>query len=81
MPRRLASLLCVENLARQNTEDDMTLGLIFWILMLIWFVFSVAVFGGMVGGTYAIGGGALLHFILFLILGWQAFGAPIRRGA
>lgn len=59
----------------------MTLGLCFWILMLIWFVFSLALFGGYIGGAYAVGGGAFLHFVLFLILGWQVFGAPIRRGA
>ena len=57
----------------------MTLGLIFWILMLIWFVFSIAVFGGMVAGVYALGGSAVLHFILFLLLGWQVFGPPVHR--
>ena len=56
----------------------MTRGLIFWIIMLVWFVFSLAVFGGFLGGTYAIGGGALLHFILFLLLGWAVYGPPIR---
>jgi hypothetical protein len=56
----------------------MTRGLIFWVLMLIWFVFSIAVFGGFIGGTYAAGGGALLHFILFLLLGWQVYGPPVR---
>ena len=62
-------------------EEAMGLGLVFWIIMLIWAIFSLAMFGGYIGGGYALGGGALLHFILFLILGWQAFGAPIRRGA
>ena len=56
----------------------MTRGLIFWVLMLIWFVFSLAVFGGFIGGTYALGGNALLHFILFLLLGWQVYGPPVR---
>jgi hypothetical protein len=56
----------------------MSRALAFWILMLIWFVFALAVFGGFVVGTYAVGGGALLHFILFLLLGWQVFGAPLR---
>lgn len=56
----------------------MPLGLIFWVLMLIWFVFSLAVFGGYVGGTYAVGGGAFLHFVLFLVLGWKVFGAPVQ---
>ena len=64
-----------------ETEDNMSLGLAFWVLMLIWAVFSLAVFGGYVGGTYAVGGGAVLHFVLFGLLGWQEFGAPLRRGA
>jgi hypothetical protein len=58
----------------------MPIGLAFWILMLIWAVFSLAVFGGYVGGTYAIGGGAFLHFVLFGLLGWKCFGSPLRRG-
>jgi hypothetical protein len=56
----------------------MSRGLIFWVLMLIWFVFSLAVFGGFIVGTYALGGGALLHFILFLLLGWAVYGPPIQ---
>ena len=56
----------------------MSRGLIFWVLMLIWFVFSLAVFGGFIGGAYALGGGALLHFILFLLLGWQVYGPPVK---
>jgi len=58
----------------------MSLGLAFWILMLIWFVFSALVFGGFVAGTYAVGGGALLHFVLFLLLGWKVFGPPLHSG-
>lgn len=54
----------------------MTRALIFWVLMLIWFVFSLAVFGGLIG-HYGPVGGQLLEFILFLLLGWQVFGKPI----
>jgi Zn-dependent protease with chaperone function len=56
----------------------MTLGLCFWILMLIWLVFSVAVHFGVVGGLWA-GGDILLLFLLFLLLGWQVFGPPLHR--
>jgi len=56
----------------------MTRGLIFWVLMLIWFVFSLAVFGGFVGGVYAVSGTRLLDFILFLLLGWQVYGPPVH---
>jgi hypothetical protein len=55
----------------------MTRGLIFWVLMLIWFVFSLAVFGGLIG-RYGVEGGNLLLFILFLLLGWQVYGPPVR---
>jgi hypothetical protein len=54
----------------------MSLGLIFWILMLVWFVFGVYQHRANFNGFAA--GGSLLTFILFLILGWAAFGAPIR---
>lgn len=57
----------------------MTLGLAFWVLMLVWFVFGVLVHFGVVAGAYAVGTSTLLLFVLFLILGWQVFGQPIRR--
>ena len=60
----------------------MTLGLAYWVLMLIWFVFGLIVhFGVGVAGAYGALGNALLLFVLFLILGWQVFGPPLRRGA
>ena len=60
----------------------MTLGLCYWILMLIWFVFGLVVhFGVGVAGAYGALGNVLLLFVLFLLLGWQTFGPPLRRGA
>ena len=56
----------------------MSRGLIFWILMLIWFVFGFVVHFGIIGTPYSILGGALLLFILFALLGWQVFGPPIH---
>jgi hypothetical protein len=58
----------------------MTRGLIFWVLMLIWFVFALVVYGGIYTGHYGPGAGALLQFILFLLLGWQVYGPPVRGG-
>lgn len=60
----------------------MTLGLIFWILMLLWLIFGLWTNwpgspGGPYGGWFPIGSTILL-FILFLLLGWHAFGPPIR---
>lgn len=53
----------------------MTLGLVFWILMLIWFVWSLPFNTWQSSAPYA---GNVLLFILFLLLGWHAFGAPIH---
>ncbi len=52
----------------------MTMGLAFWICMLLWLVFGVWTHWG---NFNHIGNSALL-FILFLLLGWAQFGAPIR---
>lgn len=54
----------------------MSLGLAFWILMLVWFVFS-AVGLHKDGNMWALSG-SVLTFVLFLLLGWQVFGPPIR---
>jgi hypothetical protein len=56
----------------------MTMSLVFWVLMLLWLVFL-----GWWHYWPQVGGGhpALiwpLPFILFLLLGWATFGAPIR---
>lgn len=56
----------------------MSIGLIFWILMLIWLIFGFVWWRGVVAGPYWGWGNALLPFILFLLLGWKVFGAPIH---
>ncbi len=53
----------------------MTLGLAFYIIMLLWLV--GAFWRGWPGGPQAWGPDLLL-FILFLLLGWHDFGAPIH---
>jgi hypothetical protein len=55
----------------------MTLGLCYWILMLIWFVFGIFVHV-YPAGPYGLWGGTLLLFVLLLLLGWQVFGPPLR---
>lgn len=53
----------------------MTMGLIFWILMLIWLVFGLwQNWPGWQGWA----AGNVFTFILFLLLGWHAFGPPIH---
>jgi len=53
----------------------MSLGIIFWILMLIWLVFG---WTGTKFGEWAPLGSTLLLFVLLLILGWSQFGAPVQ---
>jgi hypothetical protein len=55
----------------------MTLGLAFWIIMLVWLVFGLYGAYNAGGSPYMIGG-TLLMFVLFLLLGWHAFGPPLH---
>lgn len=55
----------------------MPLGLAFWIIMLIWLVFGGLVHFGIVAGAWA-GVSTLLLFVLFALLGWRVFGAPLQ---
>lgn len=57
----------------------MTLGLAYWVLMLIWFVFGLLYHFGYLPGPYGSGVNILLLFILFLLLGWQVFGVPLHK--
>lgn len=54
----------------------MSMGLVFWILMLLWLVFwGLSTWGPLTQFPW---GGNLLLFILLLLLGWASFGAPIH---
>ena len=55
----------------------MSFGLVYWILMLIWLVFGLALHGGYIG-SYGVIGNIVLLFILFFLLGWKVFGPPIH---
>lgn len=54
----------------------MTLGLVFWILMLLWLVLSLYWSWPFQPSPAHANNGFL--FLLFLIIGWAVFGAPIR---
>ena len=63
---------------RKHLDMQMTLGLAFWILMMIWLVF------GLVSHFYTVGPygtvvSTLLLFVLFMLLGWAEFGAPLHK--
>ena len=58
----------------------MSRGLIFWVLMLIWFIFGlVTALSPHLFGSYGSIGGTLLEFVLFLLLGWRVYGAPVHE--
>lgn len=57
----------------------MSLAFLFWLLMILWLVFGL--WSGYVPGqpyTYRNWGGNILLFILFVVLGWSQFGAPLK---
>jgi hypothetical protein len=55
----------------------MSFGLIFWILMLLWLVYGLYGYWGSPQPYYWYGHGAFF-FILFLLIGWRVFGAPVH---
>lgn len=55
----------------------MSLGLAFWILMLIWIIFGFTLYRWRTdprAGNYGFYGHGLLIFVLLFLLGWQVFG-------
>lgn len=57
----------------------MSFSLIFWVIMLLWLLFSIAWNSGWQGvAPYGPYGNSILLFVLFLLLGWRVFGAPIH---
>lgn len=55
----------------------MSMGLIYWIVMLVWLLVGFASWGGYLG-THFMWGGSLMLFVLLVLLGWKVFGAPVR---
>lgn len=58
-------------------DATMTRGLAYWILMLVWLVLGIAWHFTLVTGL-AVWGLGLIPFLLFGLVGWQVFGAPLR---
>jgi len=60
----------------------MKIGLLFWILMLVWLLFGLWAFWPHSGGSavaYGPVGGTLLLFLVIGLLGWKVFGSPIQE--
>jgi hypothetical protein len=60
---------------------EMKIGLLFWILMLLWLVFGVWMYWPAGSGTLAYGpvGGGVLLLVLVGLLGWKVFGPPLQQ--
>lgn len=54
----------------------MPMGILFYVLMLIWLVFGV--YRDWPSGNYGGIGGSLILFLLMLLLGWRVFGPPLQ---
>ena len=54
----------------------MSLGLAFWIIMLLWLVLGL--WAGWPFQNHFLLAGNLMLFILLLLLGWKVFGAPLQ---
>ena len=56
----------------------MPIGFIFWLLMLLWALFSIGYRSGrpLFAGFWYVD--ALLLFVLFFLLGWHEFGFIVR---
>lgn len=55
----------------------MSLGLCFWIVMLVALVFgAIPLFKD--GNNWRAAAPSFLYWFLFLLLGWQVFGAPLH---
>lgn len=58
----------------------MTIAFLFWLLMILWLVFGLWSNWptDATRGYFRPLGGSLLLFILLFLLGWRAFGFPLR---
>jgi len=54
----------------------MPLNVAFWVLMLVWVLFGLWT----AWPNWPLVGGNLLLFLLFLVVGWKVFGAPLHGG-
>lgn len=53
----------------------MPIGVLFWVLMIIWLLFGIYWHRGeFTRGSYGIVGGHFMLFILLAIIGWKVFG-------
>lgn len=56
----------------------MSRGLIFWIMLLLWFLSLVCGYVGLYPAYWHPIVNSVFLFLLFLLVGWQLWGAPIK---
>ena len=56
----------------------MSIGLLFWVLMVLWLVLGVFNWPGRAADARFAMGGSLLEFILLFLLGWRIFGFIVQ---
>lgn len=57
----------------------MPIGILFWVLMILWFIFGLYVGREDIqGGKYGVLGGSLLLFVLLALIGWKLFGPVLQ---
>ena len=57
----------------------MPMGILFWFLMILWFLFGLYWNRtDLQGGNYGLVGGNLMLFILLGLLGWRVFGSVLQ---
>jgi hypothetical protein len=55
------------------------IGILFWVLMILWFVFGLYWEGPSIReGRYGVLGGNVLLFVLLGLLGWRLFGPVLQ---
>ncbi len=54
----------------------MTIGLLFWIVMIVWLLFGAYTNRAKLGDWI---GGSLVLWVLLALLGWQVFGDAIKH--
>ena len=56
----------------------MPLGVLFWVLWVVWLIFGFALHQGYLPVMYGGIGGMLIIAVLFGILGWKCFGPVVQ---
>lgn len=57
----------------------MSIGLAFWIIILVWVLFGFVNYSTAPFGQYGIAGHGLFILALFCLLGWQVFGSALHK--